>query len=142
MPEAPTECAAGASEPSAGSFDSRNSVTDFINQCGDISLIVSAEYRAKLFWILEGALFVDAGNIWTIRDYENQPGGLFRFGDFYKQIAASYGIGLRLDFSYFLLRFDLGMKARNPAMNQEPWPLVHPNWSRDATFHFAVGYPF
>lgn len=125
-----------------GSFDSRNSVTDFINQCGDISLIVSAEYRAKLFWILEGALFVDAGNIWTIRNYENQPGGLFRFGDFYKQIAASYGIGLRLDFSYFLLRFDLGMKAHNPAMNQEPWPLVHPNWSRDATFHFAVGYPF
>ncbi|MBD5317138.1 MAG: BamA/TamA family outer membrane protein [Bacteroides sp.] len=125
-----------------GCFDGRNSVTDFINQCGDISLILSAEYRAKLFWILEGALFVDGGNIWTIRDYENQPGGVFRFGEFYKQIAASYGIGLRLDFTYFLLRFDLGLKAVNPARNQERWPIIHPDWHRDATFHFAVGYPF
>jgi len=125
-----------------GEFDARNSVNDFINQCGDISLILSAEYRAKLFWILEGALFVDAGNIWTIRDYENQSGGLFKFDSFWKQIAGSYGIGLRLDFTYFLLRLDLGFKAYNPAMNQERWPLVHPNWGRDATFHFAVGYPF
>lgn len=125
-----------------GEFDSKNSVTDFINQCGDISLILSAEYRAKLFWILEGALFVDAGNIWTIRDYPNQQGGLFKLDKFWKQIAAAYGIGLRMDFSYFLLRLDLGMKAHNPALGQEPWPLIHPSWHRDATFHFAVGYPF
>jgi outer membrane protein assembly factor BamA len=125
-----------------GSYDSQNSVVDFINQCGDISLILSLEYRAKLFWVFEGALFVDAGNIWTIKDYENQPGGVFRFNKFYKEIAASYGAGLRMDFTYFLLRFDLGMKAHNPATNQEPWPLIHPRWGRDATFHFAVGYPF
>jgi len=125
-----------------GAFDSRNSVTDFINQCGDIKLDLSAEYRAKLFWVFEGALFVDAGNVWTIRDYENQPGGLFRFDTFWKQIAVAYGVGLRLDFSYFLLRFDLGLKAYNPAVNQERWPLLHPSWKRDATFHFAVGYPF
>ncbi|MDE5785989.1 MAG: outer membrane protein assembly factor, partial [Duncaniella sp.] len=125
-----------------GSYDGRNSVTDFINQCGDIRLDLSAEYRAKLFWVLEGAAFVDAGNIWTIRNYENQPGGVWKWDEFYKQIALAYGIGLRLDFSYFLLRFDLGMKAHNPAKNQEPWPLLHPNWHRDATFHFAVGYPF
>lgn len=125
-----------------GSYDARNSVTDFINQCGDIRLDMSVEYRAKLFWVLEGALFVDAGNIWTIRDYENQPGGMFRFNRFYKEIAASYGVGLRMDFTYFLLRFDLGLKAHNPAMNQQRWPIVHPKWSRDANFHFAVGYPF
>ncbi len=125
-----------------GAFDSRNSVTDFINQCGDIMLNLSAEYRAKLFWVFEGALFVDAGNVWTIRSYENQPRGVFDFNSFYKQIALSYGAGIRLDFTYFLLRFDLGMKAYNPAYNQEPWPLIHPKWSRDATFHFAVGYPF
>ena len=47
-----------------------------------------------------------------------------------------------MDFTYFLLRFDLGMKAHNPAMNQEPWPLIHPKWGRDANFHFSVGYPF
>lgn len=125
-----------------GSFDSRNSVTDFINQCGDIRLDLSLEYRAKLFWVFEGAAFIDAGNVWTIHSYENQPGGLFRFSTFWKQIAAAYGIGLRLDFNYFLLRFDLGVKAYNPAMNQERWPLLHPRWKRDTAFHFSVGYPF
>ncbi|MCC8115152.1 MAG: BamA/TamA family outer membrane protein [Bacteroidales bacterium] len=125
-----------------GSYDSKNSVTDFINQCGDILLNLNMEYRAKLFWVLEGALFVDAGNIWTIRDYENQPGGVFKIDKFYKQIAAAYGCGIRMDFTYFLLRFDLGVKAHNPAMNQEPWPLLHPSWRRDTNFHFSVGYPF
>ena len=125
-----------------GSYDSQNSVTDFINQCGDIRLDLSAEYRAKLFWVLEGAVFIDAGNIWTIHNYPNQPGGMFKFNRFYKEIAAAYGIGLRLDFTYFLLRLDLGFKAYNPAQNQEKWPLIHPKWSRDANFHFAVGYPF
>lgn len=125
-----------------GSYDSKNSVTDFINQCGDIRLDLSLEYRAKLFWIVEGGLFVDAGNVWTIHNYENQPGGMFSFSRFYKEIAAAYGLGIRLDFTYFLLRFDLGMKAYNPAQNQERWPLIHPRWGRDATFHFSVGYPF
>lgn len=125
-----------------GSYDSRNSVTDFINQCGDLSMLLSLEYRNKLFWVFEGALFIDAGNIWTIKDYPNQPGGIFRFKDFYKQIALAYGLGLRMDFTYFLLRFDLGFKAHNPAHGQERWPIAHPNWSRDATFHFSVGYPF
>lgn len=125
-----------------GSYDAQNSVIDFINQCGDISLILSAEYRAKLFWVLEGALFVDAGNIWTIHNYPNQPGGMFKFNKFYKEIAGAYGLGIRMDFTYFLLRFDLGFKAYNPAMNQERWPIAHMNWRRDTTFHFAVGYPF
>lgn len=125
-----------------GSYNSKNSVTDFINQCGDIRLDLSLEYRAKLFWVLEGGAFVDAGNIWTIHNYENQPGGMFRFDSFWKQIAMAYGVGLRFDFTYFLLRLDLGMKAYNPARDQERWPIIHPDWHRDATFHFAVGYPF
>ena len=125
-----------------GRYDARNSVTNFINQCGDIRLDLNLEYRAKLFWVFEGALFVDIGNIWTIHNYSTQPGGFFRFRNFYKELAGAYGIGLRMDFTYFLLRLDLGMKAHNPAMNQEEWPLIRPNWQRDATFHFAVGYPF
>lgn len=125
-----------------GAYDGHNDVIDFINQCGDIRLDLSLEYRFRLFWVFEGALFMDAGNIWTIKNYQNQPGGMFKFNKFYNQIAAAYGLGLRMDFTYFLLRFDLGMKAHNPATNQEPWPLVNPNWKRDATFHFAVGYPF
>lgn len=125
-----------------GRYDSKNSVTDFINQCGDIRLDLSVEYRTKLFWVLEGALFIDAGNIWTIHNYVNQPGGFFRFKSFYKELAAAYGAGLRFNFTYFLLRLDLGIKAHNPAMNQEPWPIIHPRWHRDATFHFSIGYPF
>lgn len=125
-----------------GSFDSHNSVTDFINQCGDIRLDLSLEYRVKLFWVFKGAAFLDAGNIWTIHSYENQPGGMFRFSTFWKQIAMAYGLGLRMDFTYFILRFDLGVKAYNPAMNQERWPIIHPRWKRDTAFHFAVGYPF
>lgn len=125
-----------------GRYDARNTVSNFINQCGDIRFDLNLEARVKLFWVLEGAAFIDAGNVWTIRSYESQPGGLFRFDSFYKEIAWAYGAGLRLDFTYFLIRLDLGMKAYNPAINQEPWPLIHPNWHRDATFHFSVGYPF
>ena len=125
-----------------GTYNSHNSVSYFINQCGDIRLDLSLEYRAKLFWVLEGAGFIDAGNIWTIRSYENQPGGLFRFSTFWKEIALAYGLGLRFDFNYFLLRLDLGVKAYNPAAGQEHWPLIHPRWGRDTAIHFSVGYPF
>jgi outer membrane protein assembly factor BamA len=125
-----------------GSYDGSNSVNSFINQCGDIRLDMSVEYRAKLFWVIEMGAFIDAGNIWTIRNYENQPGGVFKFDKFYEQIALAYGLGIRLNFNYFLVRFDLGMKAFNPASNQVRWPLTSPNWDRDATFHFSVGYPF
>lgn len=125
-----------------GRFPGSNSVSDFINQCGDIRLDLSLEYRVKLFWLLELGAFIDAGNIWTIHNYSNQPGGMFHFNSFYKEIAAAYGLGLRMDFTYFLLRFDLGMKAHNPAMGQEPWPLIHPRWGRDSSFHFSIGYPF
>lgn len=125
-----------------GSYDSSSDVSSFINQCGDINLILNLEYRAKLFWFFEGALFIDAGNIWTIHNYENQPGGMFHFDSFYKQLAMSYGLGLRLNFNYFLIRVDLGMKAHNPAANRQPWPLLHPRWGRDHSLHFSIGYPF
>lgn len=125
-----------------GSYNGVNSVNSFIYQCGDVRFDINLEYRTKLFWVIELGAFIDAGNIWTIKDYEDQPGGVFKFDEFYKQIAASYGLGLRLDFDYFLLRFDVGMKAYNPAQGQERWPLFEPRLKRDAAFHFSVGYPF
>ena len=125
-----------------GSYFATNSVNSFIYQCGDIRLDLNLEYRAKLFWVLELGAFIDAGNIWTIREYEDQPGGVFKFNKFYEQIALSYGLGIRMDFTYFLLRLDVGMKAHNPASGQERWPLLHPDWGRDSAFHFSVGYPF
>lgn len=125
-----------------GRFPGKNSVSDFMYQCGDIRLNLSVEYRAKLFWVIEGGLFMDMGNIWTIRNYESQPYGEFHFNSFYKELAAAYGAGIRLDFNYFLIRFDLGMKAHNPAIGAESWPLIHPRWGRDHSFHFSIGYPF
>lgn len=116
----------------------------FLDQSGDIKLDANIEYRSKLFWKLNGALFVDAGNVWTIRNYENQPNGLFQFDTFYKQIAVAYGLGLRFDLDFFVLRFDGGMKAINPVYSsgKERYPITNPNFSRDFAFHFAVGYPF
>lgn len=125
-----------------GSYYATNSVNSFIYQCGDVRFDMNLEYRAKLFWVIELGAFIDAGNIWTIKDYEDQPGGVFKFNKFYEQIALSYGLGIRLDFTYFLLRLDFGMKAHNPASHQENWPLFHPRWNRDSAVHFSVGYPF
>ena len=117
---------------------------DFINQTGDMKLDANIEYRSHLFWKLHGALFVDAGNIWTLRDYPDQPGGQFRFDTFYKQIAMAYGCGLRLNFDYFILRLDAGMKAIHPAYtdSRRHYPIIHPRFSRDFSLHFAVGLPF
>ena len=126
-----------------GSFSGNDANIDFINQSGDIKLDINLEYRTKLFWKLNGAFFIDAGNIWTIREYDEQPGGAFRLDSFYKEIALAYGLGLRFDFDYFILRFDGGMKAVNPAKNaEERYPLIRPDFGRDFAFHFAVGYPF
>lgn len=117
---------------------------NFMNQTGDLKLEGSLEYRSNLFWKLAGAAFIDAGNVWTLRNYESQPGGQFRFDKFYRQIAVSYGIGFRLDLGFFILRFDGGMKAINPVYSsgRERYPIIHPRFSRDFAFHFAVGYPF
>ncbi len=125
-----------------GSYNSIDSVSNFFSQCGDIRFDLNLEYRAKLFWVVELGLFIDAGNIWTIKEYDDQQGGVFKFNKFYEQIAASYGAGIRLDFKYFLVRVDMGMKAHNPASGQEHWPLFHPRFKRDSEFHFSVGYPF
>lgn len=134
----------GVRELGPGKFKGTDGRIDFINQTGDVKLDLNAEYRTSLFWKLEGAVFVDAGNIWTLRNYEDQPGGQFKFSEFYKQIAVAYGLGIRLNFDYFILRFDMGMKAINPAYDssEEHWAIVHPRLKRDFDFHFAVGLPF
>ena len=117
---------------------------NLLNQSGDIKLGANIEYRTKLFWKLQGAAFIDAGNIWTVKEYANQPGGEFRFNTFYKQIALAYGLGIRFDLNILILRFDGGMKALNPVYShgRDRWPIIHPRFKRDFAFHFAVGYPF
>lgn len=134
----------GVRELGPGKFKGTDGRIDFINQTGDMKLDLSAEYRTYLFWKFDGAAFIDAGNIWTLRSYAEQPGGQFKLDEFYKQIAVAYGVGLRLNFGYFILRFDMGMKAINPAYenHKEHYAFLNPKFSRDFSFHFAVGLPF
>ena len=127
-----------------GSFKGSDGRIDFINQTGDMKIDMNLEWRTFLFWKFNGAFFIDAGNIWTLKDYPEQPGGQFKINEFYKQIAAAYGLGLRLNLDYFVLRLDFGMKAVNPAYtnSREHYPLVRPDFGRDLAVHFAVGLPF
>ena len=127
-----------------GRYVSQNGTIDYINQSGDIKLDLSLEYRMHMFWKIDGALFVDAGNIWTMYNYDDQPGGVFLWDEFYKQIAVSYGAGIRLDLNFLVLRLDAGMKAINPIYEDGPlrYPIVNPRFGRDFAWHFAVGYPF
>ena len=94
-----------------GRYKDKDGNINFITQTGDIKLDLNLEYRTHLFWKFGGALFIDAGNIWTIRDYPSQPDGQFQIQNILKDLAVSYGLGLRLNFDYFISRFDMGMKA-------------------------------
>ena len=117
--------------------------TAYLDQTGDIKLDLNLEYRTFLFWKLNGAAFIDAGNVWNIRNQGIQSEGVFKFNRFYKQLAVSYGLGIRFDLDFLILRFDGGMKAVNPMYTgRDRYPIISPDFKRDFAFHFAVGYPF
>lgn len=120
----------------------RNNVARDYNQVGDLKLDLNMEYRAKLFYVFEGALFLDAGNVWTIKAYDEQPLGQFDINTFVDQIAIAYGAGLRMDFSFFIARLDLGVKLYDPVPTRRAlrWRTA-PVWD-DVAFHIAIGYPF
>lgn len=115
------------------------------NQTGDMKLEANLEYRVDLFWKLEGALFVDAGNVWTIQDKNSgstPSEGAISGANFGKSIAMDWGIGLRVDFNFLVVRLDWGMRIHDPAREQR-W--VNPSdWVRKNGYalHFGVGYPF
>ncbi len=114
------------------------------NQTGDVKLEANMEYRFRLFWKLEAALFMDVGNIWSLSDEDNRKGAGFEFSRFYKELAVGTGVGTRAVFSFFIFRFDLGIPLRNP------YPIEGSAWlpgnsgisGRDLTFNLAIGYPF
>ena len=134
----------GVRELGPGAYAGKDGNVDFINQTGNLKLDCSFEWRTNLFWKFSGAIFVDAGNVWNTRNYVGQEAGTFRFSSFWKQFAVSYGIGLRLQFDYFTLRLNGGMKAVNPVYenSRQHFPIFHPIFSRDFALHFAVGLPF
>lgn len=119
-----------------------------IQTMGDIKSEFSLEYRAKLYSIIQGALFADAGNIWLLRDNPEFPGGKFT-KDFYKEYAADMGLGVRFDFTILLLRLDFGFPIRKPWMpDGERWRFNDirfgdPDWRKENLFfNLAIGYPF
>lgn len=114
------------------------------NQSSDIKLEANIEYRYRLLGSLEGALFIDAGNIWAINNNDNREGAVFKVNKFYRQFAVGTGTGFRFDLSYFILRTDIGMKLRDPAARKgERWVIGTRSFKgSDFTFSFAIGYPF
>ena len=101
------------------------------------------EYRYNLFWRLEGALFLDAGNIWAIRKEDTRRGALFDVKNLHRQIAMSWGMGLRFNLAVMVVRLDYGMKLHDPATTDAYF--VAPNqWLKrgNNSLFIALGYPF
>jgi hypothetical protein len=117
---------------------------EYPNQSADIKIEANIEYRFKLFWLLEGALFLDAGNVWAINRSDNREGAVFMFDKFYDEIAVGTGFGLRLVTNYFIIRTDLGLKLRDPSrLSDERWIPGNRSFQQsDLNLNFAIGYPF
>lgn len=114
------------------------------NQTGDMKLEANVEYRFNMFWKVAGAVFIDAGNVWTLKDDGTQAGkeSMLRWETFGESIAANWGVGLRLNFGFMLLRLDLGLKVHDPA-REIKWVGPDQWFKRDGyALHFGVGYPF
>lgn len=131
-----------------GTFNYRLSDSRFIETSGDIKLEVNTELRFPIIGFLNGAVFVDAGNIWTYRDSKLFPGAKFT-KDFYKEIAVSTGFGVRFDFKILVLRLDLGFPLRKPWLPEEDrWVFsgikpLEPEWRREnLILNLGIGYPF
>lgn len=151
--------------PGTYNYRAVNDSSFFIDQRGDIRLEGSVEYRFDIYKAVKGGLFVDAGNIWLIKNDTLRPGGQFAFNRFYKELAVGTGFGLRFDFSFFVLRFDLGFPIRKTyvigettvgeggaeqtiPLNEFRWAFkdidfTSKRWRRDnLVLNIAIGYPF
>ena len=115
------------------------------SQTGDMKLEANVEYRFPMFWKLDGALFTDVGNIWTLQESGKDSNGSSKFNihDFPASLAANWGLGLRLDLSFLILRIDLGIKLYDPSLETDRW-FAPDSWLRKNSYavHFGVGYPF
>ncbi len=134
-----------------GTYDVRKNIprdsTLFIDQRGDLKLEGNIEYRFDIIKSLKGALFLDAGNIWLWKEDTSRPGSAFKTNEFLGQLAVGTGIGLRMDFSFFVLRFDTAFPIRKPGA-EKPWVINEidfgsKTWRQDnIIFNIAIGYPF
>jgi outer membrane protein insertion porin family len=132
-----------------GSYDASTEISQFVpDQSGDVKLEFNTEYRANIYRFLNGALFMDAGNIWLINKDVNKTGSQLT-KDFMKEIAVGVGAGLRFDFNFLVLRTDLAFPIRKPYLpDGERWVIDEidlgsgPWRSSNLIFNLAIGYPF
>jgi outer membrane protein assembly factor BamA len=109
---------------------------------GDIKLEANLEYRFGVYKFWKAALFVDAGNVWFFKENPQFPGGGFNLNQFHKDIAIGAGLGMRLDFDFFILRVDAAFPVRNPAADKGlKWVNSFPG-IRDWNINLGIGYPF
>lgn len=113
----------------------------FFNQTGDVKLELNAEFRFDIYKWLKGALFMDAGNVWTLRK-DTRTNGNFAFNRFWKEFALDVGAGIRLDFNFFVIRFDYGFPLRDPRKADGDRWLFENAQFRKGQFQLAIGYPF
>ncbi len=127
--------------PGSYEFTDPNPISFF--QRGDILLEFNLEYRFDLFWLMDGGVFFDGGNIWTLKNDPDRPGSKFS-SSFLKEIALGYGWGIRFDFNYFLIRFDFGYKLRSPYKSSETNSHFIPLDGQGlfGNLNVAVNYPF
>ena len=129
-----------------GSYRSDDETYDLRINNGDIRLEANVEYRFKIAGYFHGAVFVDAGNVWLKNADSLRPGGEFEINRFYKEIAVSTGVGLRMDFNVIAIRLDLGTPLRKPYLPENNrWIFSNSSdvWRNDnLTLHFAIDYPF
>ncbi|HSQ75450.1 MAG TPA: BamA/TamA family outer membrane protein [Bacteroidota bacterium] len=134
-----------------GSYRSPDSLASrlFQDQAGDIKLEANAEYRFPIAGIVHGALFIDAGNVWILREDPDRPGGTFAWRSFLDEIAVGTGFGVRLDLSFFILRFDIAFPLRVPSLPKgERWVIREidvgsASWRKaNLVFNIALGYPY
>lgn len=134
-----------------GSYDGSATTTAsgfLADQSGDFKLELNTEYRAKIYGLVKGALFLDAGNIWLLKENADKPGAKLS-KDFMKELAVGVGAGLRFDFSFLVLRTDLAFPIRKPYLpDGNRWVLDkvsfgNSTWRKDnLVFNLAIGYPF
>jgi outer membrane protein insertion porin family len=132
-----------------GTYDASTEDSEFIpDQSGDVKLEFNTEFRSNIYKFINGAVFLDAGNIWLLNKDETKPGSRFS-KDFMKEIAVGVGVGLRFDFNFLVLRTDLAFPIRKPYLpNGQRWVLDEVNfgsgsWRKEnLLFNLAIGYPF
>lgn len=133
----------GAHTIGPGAYYDKDHRGTYMDQAGSLKLELNAEYRFKVAGNLYGAVFLDAGNAWNLKQLDSHPGGCIRDGGFFKSVATGTGLGVRYDMDYLVLRFDTGIAIHAPYDTGKSGYYNIPKFYKDGVaFHFAVGYPF